>query len=74
VRHDAYVSEDARLIVTAGDLWAALVDVPPETPVMLWVESSTEVTVPEGMESVGHRLTAQYVSNLFRLRPVIGTR
>jgi hypothetical protein len=73
MRHDLLVSEEAKVIVTAGDLWAALVDVPPDTPVMLWWNPHLEVTVPESVESVGHRVTAQYVSNLFRLEPLAGS-
>jgi len=73
MRHDLVVRDDARVIVTAGDLWAALVDVPPDTPVMLLWNPHLEINVPESVVSVGRRVTAQYVSNLFRLEPVVGS-
>ena len=37
------------MIVTAGDLWAALVDVPPDTPVMLLWNPHLEINVPRGV-------------------------
>lgn len=67
------MDERERVVAAAGDLWAALVDVPPETPVMLWVDVGHQMTVPDGVESVGCRVVARYASNSFSLRPVVET-